>query len=196
MSDAISICSQAFLAIGADPIKTFGDSTTEADLANARYKPIKQALLRGYPWNCAIRRVALKQADNPPLEGQEFSNQFELPEKCLRVLDVWVGGIRPQAAAVGRQAYSIEGRKLLANESALSISYIHDIPEAEFDAHVEEALVSKLSAEFSYTLHGSPSTSQQFLQLAAFKLDEARITDALENPHTTLRIDTLERVRH
>jgi len=194
VSDAVSVVNQALLAVGADPITTFGDETTESKVAAVRYAPIKRAFLRSYPWNCATRRVALTEYPTPPISG--FDKQFNLPPNSVRILQVWAGDMQPEAYRNGERAYSIEGSKLLINETAVSVVYVEDIPEAEFDSHVEEALVAKLAFEFSYTFVASNTTQQQFSVISEAKLQEARTTDSLENPATILRIDGLTRVRH
>jgi len=190
----LSIANQALYRVGADPIDSFGDDSTESKLISVVYSPIKKALLRAYDWNCATRRVALTEHNAAPVN--EYDTQFVLPDKCLRVLDVFIDDLRPEAASIGHKAYSIEGNKLLTNYTQASIVYIHDISEAQLDSHVEEALVAKIAFEISYTINASNTQQSQLGAIYEAKLQEARTTDATENPHVVIRTDGLTKVRY
>ena len=200
MGDALSIVNEALLLVGADPIETFGDDTTEQKIATRFYERNKKSVLRSYEWNCAKRRADLTPyVDSlgepiPPVNG--YSHQFNLPKGCIRVLDVFVGDFRPEADYNGERAYSIEGKKLLINEASVSISYTMNIPEAELDAHVEEVIILSLAADMCYPLKESNSTTQRLKNEFNEVMFEARTTDSLENPATILRVDGLSRVRY
>jgi len=201
MSDSLSIANEALLLVGADPIDTFGDDSTESKLVSRFYERVKKSVLRSYEWNCAKRRGDLTVITDsttglevPPVNG--YSHQFSLPQGSIRVLDVFVGGFRPEPERDGERAYSIEGKRILINASAVSISYIANITEAELDAHVEDVIIRALAADMSYPLKESNSTTARLKQEYKEAMFEAMTTDSLENPAVVLRTDGLSRVRY
>jgi len=179
MSSKIDIANQALTALGATRIISFDDESTEADVMNTIYEPVKRALLRSYPWNCATRRAKLAQLTDPPVN--EYNYQFALPEDCLKVLNVYVGDWEDVRESWEQSEFRIEGKKLLTNSQNIIIKYILDIPEGTMDSHVEMAFVAKLASEAAYPIQGSPSNVQMFLQISELKTNEARTTDNLES---------------
>ncbi|KAK6697159.1 hypothetical protein SNK04_014247 [Fusarium graminearum] len=63
-ANAVTICSNALLSLGAQPISSFDEAGGAAQLDRAKlaaglYPQVRKAVLRSHPWNCAIRRVQL-----------------------------------------------------------------------------------------------------------------------------------------
>jgi len=198
MSTAIEIFNQAMLKIGADRITAAGldpEAQAEAALAATIYPTEKRALLRMYPWNCAIKRQTLAQlADKPP---NQFAYAYALPDDYIRLLEVRTGDwTMYNRNGDGVRTYELEGKKVLTNETGVIAKYVADIDESEFDAHLEELLVAKLAFESIYAIGQSSSAHSTFGAIYEGKLNEARITDALENPHVVLRTESLKIVRY
>ena len=67
MATAVSICSNALLMLGDNPINSFDESATPGGLDRARiadnlWPSTRNSILRSHPWNCAIKRAtALRQ---------------------------------------------------------------------------------------------------------------------------------------
>jgi hypothetical protein len=57
-------------------------------------------------------------------------------------------------------------------------------------------LVAKLAFESVYAIGQSASAHSTFGAIYEGKLNEARITDALENPHVVLKVNNLDVVRY
>jgi hypothetical protein len=198
MSTSIQIWNQAMLKIGADRITAAAgldaDAQLEAQLAETIYATEKKAILRSYPWNCATKRALLPLSANKPVN--QFNFAYALPIDNLRVLEARNGNeTLLNANGDGVRAYVVEGKFVLTNEQGIVLKYISNIDEALFDVHLEEALVAKLSFESVYALGQSNTAMSNFGQVYEGKLSEARITDALENPHVVSRTASLDRVR-
>ena len=194
MSSAVEIANQALTQLGADRITSFGDESTEAAVMSTLYDGVKRALLRIYEWNCAIRRAKLAKLVEAP--ANEYAFQYQVPEGCLRVLDLWEGDYRTTKAGDGTRAWVLEGKTILSNSENIYIRYILDINEGEMDATFEEVFVAKLAAEAAYTLLASPTEQQAHAGIYMSKLEEARTVDNLETSHTTFNIDKLRVVRY
>lgn len=193
MSSKVDVANQALTMIGADRIISFGDDTTEADVMNTVYEPVKRAFLRSYPWNCASRRARLAQLAETP--ENEYQYQFALPDDNLRILKVYQGDRIATRDWDEYSEFRIEGKKLLCNRTNIYVLYIMDIPETDLDPHCEMALVAKLAAEAAYPIQGSPGNQTNLIQIAELKMVEARTTDNLESGTEIFRTDRLDVVR-
>lgn len=175
----IAICNRALDMIGADAILSFDDDNQVGRLCKRNYAPVRDAVLRAYPWNPAIRRAALPALAEAPAWG--FAYQYALPEGpdplcCLRVLRV-EGDIEGSASE-----YRIEGRRILSDDGApLKILYIGALTDpTQFGPLLANAIAARLAAELAYPLTASTSFSQAMGQFYRDKLSEARAIDAQE----------------
>ena len=184
----IAICNRALDMLGADPIVSFDDATQVGRLCKRNYEPVRDAVLRAYPWNPAIRRAALPALAEAPAWG--FAFQYALPEGpeplcCLRVLTI-------ESESAGQAAeYRIEGRRILSDEGApLRILYIAQITDpTRFGPLLADAIAARLAAELAYPLTASTSLGQAMGQSYRDKLAEARAIDAQEGTAGRLSAD-------
>jgi len=175
----VSICNHALDLLGGDPILSLDDDTRAGRLCRRNYERCRDAVLRAYPWNPAIRRASLAALVDAPAWG--FLFQYGLPEgpeppACLRVLQL-EGEIDGRAAA-----YRIEGRRLLSNDGPpLNIAYIGRVTDPnEFGPLLADAISARLAAELAYALTGSSALGEAAAQSYRAKLAEARAVDAQE----------------
>ncbi len=198
MSTSIEIWNQAMMKIGADRITAAGldsEAQMEAALAATIYNTEKRALLRMYPWNCAIKREALAQSADAP--ANQYNYKFSLPSDYIRLLELRSGDYTLyNYGGDGNRAYVLEGKYVLTDEKNVVARYVADIDESQFDPHLEEVLVAKLAFESVYAIGQSANAHSTFGAIFEGKLNEARTTDALENPHVVLRTDTLVKARY
>lgn len=184
----VSICSNALRKLGDNPITSLSDDSDRARLCNALYEINRDATLRAYPWNFAIRRTTLAQLSTTP--AFEYSYEYTLPTNpyALRVLSLYEGD----------DSWKVEGRKLLTNDSTAAIVYIARITDtAEFDALFVEALTARLASELSWPIIRSNSAKVSFYQEFIMKINEARAIDAQEGSADILINDELTtRVRY
>jgi len=92
-------------------------------------------------------------------------------------------------------AWEVEGKTILTNQGSASVRYIRNIPEAEFDAHLEMVLAQYLASKAAYAITGDTGRETQMANLFNEKLNEARITDSQERTHRTLKTSQLSDVR-
>jgi hypothetical protein len=170
MPSDVQICSNALTKLGANPIASFDDGEDRSDLCRDYYPNVRDAVLRAYPWNCAIRRMALALDAETPVYG--YSYRFALPTVpyCLRVLEV-----------EDDIEHRIEGRYLLTDEGSVNIKFIARITDPGlFDSLLVEAIECRLAAELAYPITGSPTLIQAMWALYEAKLREARTMDGME----------------
>src|SRR3546814_17689916 len=92
MTTEVSICSNALLRLGADPINSFdeadnfGSNIERARLCANLWPNVRRQVIRSHPWNCATKRVVLSPDAAAPAFG--YANRFQMPGEWLRTLAV------------------------------------------------------------------------------------------------------------
>ena len=69
MTSIVEIGNIALVNLGEDTITSLSDDVKAARLINRRYAPIRDAVLRAHPWNCAMARAQLASVDPAPVWG-------------------------------------------------------------------------------------------------------------------------------
>ena len=185
MPSEIDISSNALTKLGAKPITSFDDLTDRSNLCRDYYPRVRDAVLRAYPWNCAITRMALALDATAPVFGYAYRFQLPVLPYCLRVLEV-----------EDDPEYKIEGRYLVTDESSVNIKFIARITDPGlFDALLVEAIECRLAAELAYPITGSPTLIQTNWTLYEAKLREARTIDAMEITQDYYESNALTEVR-
>ena len=165
---AVSICNSALLKIGAQRIASLDENNKRAISCKEQYEKNRDDVLRSHPWNFALKRVALSLLTTTPAFG--FDYEFQLPTDCLRVIS-----IDP------RVKHSIEGRKLLADETSISMLYISKITDTNlYDPNFVEALALRLASDLAYPLVQSVNLKQELLKEYQEFIRDARTFSAQE----------------
>ncbi len=176
----ISIANRALDLAGLDPITSLSDASVSAALVARNIELDRDAALRAYPWNCAMRRAALAADTAAPDWG--YAKQYALPAGpgeprpyCLRVWSI--EGERDLGAK-----YRIEGRLILTDEAApLNIAYIGRPPEwASLDPLCAEAIAARLALVIASNRVRSATIIGQLRDYYRDILLEARKVDAQE----------------
>lgn len=177
MTSAVSICSDALLELGANPISSFDENNDRTRLVANLYAARRDMVLRSHPWNCATKRVTLSPDTASPDFG--WSYQFDLPSDWLRTLSVGIDGQEDD--------YVIEGRKILMNKNVCYLRYIfrNDV-ESTWDALLIEGMKEVMKAAISYAVTKSTSKEQTVREVLRDILRQARSIDGQENPPETL----------
>lgn len=184
MSDAIKICSNALMMLGAKPIASFsesegmGSNLDRAKLCAGLYPGLRVAILRGHYWNTCARRVLLSPDELKPAFG--YAYRFLLPGDWLRTWGVGDPNTR------GRLDYRTEGRYLLCNEPVLPLLYGADVPEDQWDTLLVDVMTLAVAARLAYPITASTSVEEAKKIELRDLLREARATDGQDDPPETL----------
>ncbi|WP_137972000.1 hypothetical protein [Pseudomonas sp. F(2018)] len=179
MTTAVSICSNALLMLGAQTINSFNDAANldRAKLCANLYPTVRNDLLRSHPWNCAIKRMLLAPDSTPPAFG--YSQQFQLPTDCLRVLEVTAGGQQID--------YLLEGRQIQADTTSLELRYVFlNTDENSWDESLVNLATLAMAARIAYAVTQSASMEQTRTQEFQMALRVAKAVDGQEEPPQTL----------
>lgn len=171
MSTDVEICSRALILIGDQPIASLTEQSVRASVCKNLYPIARREMLRRHTWNCAIKRVILAPLAGSPAFG--WSNWFAKPGDFLRLLDV--GGC-------AQEDYEFESNRILANATALSIRYVADVTEGNWDASLTDVMTMRMAADLAYPITKSTSLAQ--LKQAEYRdaLRIAKAIDGQENP--------------
>jgi len=170
MASEVSICNRALALLGANTITSLSDGSTEANVCNAVYADARDAVLRAFPWSCAIQRATLAQLSTAPVWGYDKAYSLPNDPRCLAVLDLKESS-----------KYRIEGRTLVCNSDTATIRFVARITDpGQFDPAFVFALACRISAEVSYALTQNRSLSNDMWQLAEKSIVEASIYDGAE----------------
>jgi len=171
MSSEVDIANRALTKIGAEPITSFDDGTKRSNLCRDYYPSTRDAVLRAYPWNCAIERQELALDGTAPVFGYAYKYQLPVDPYCLRVLEV-----------ENDPEFRIEGRYLHTDEGTVKIKYISRITNPGlFDSLLKEAIEARLSSELSIPVgSGGGADALKIWSLYEAKLREARTMDGME----------------
>lgn len=183
----VALCSRALIRIGAAPITSFSDGTAESEIAGALYAPVRDALLSAYAWSFASGQIALTQLETPPLA--DYGYAYQLPGDFLRALSAGVG-------ARGRGLnYRIARGQLHTNSATAVLTYVFRPEEEEFPPYFDQALISRLSAEFTIPVTENTSRAEAHFRMAEAEFERARQIDAQQDTPNRIEDFTLVDVR-
>lgn len=176
----VAIANSALIKIGATPILSLDDDTKEGRTCKARYDEVRRIVLRLHPWNCAIKRVILSPLSTDPVFG--FTNQFELPADCLRVLYPNVDS-DPE--------YRVEGRTIQIDSSEIQLKYVYDLEDtSKMDVLLAEAISTYLAFDIAYAITQKDSVRDAMFGLWRNIESKAKTIDAQEDSRSVLEADT------
>ncbi|MDH5722950.1 MAG: hypothetical protein OEY94_06480 [Alphaproteobacteria bacterium] len=183
----IALCSRALIRIGAAPITSFADGTAESEIAGALYDTVRDALLSAYAWSFASGQIALSQIVTAPVADYDYA--YGLPNDFLRALSAGSG-------SRGRGLnYRIAAGALHTNAPDVILSYVFRPDEASFPPYFDQALIARLSAEFTIPVTENTSRSEAMFALAEREFQRARQIDAQQDTPSAIEAFPLVDVR-
>lgn len=143
---------------------------------------VRDAMLRSYPWNFAIKRTDLAPDTDAPSFG--WDNAYSVPVDCLSLIEVLDGADDTMPS----DQYRFEGGKILSNTAdIIYIRYIAQITTTgSWDALFTEAFASRLAYEGCEQI--TQSNTKKAALWAEYKefILQAFAAGAIENPPTEL----------
>lgn len=176
MSDYVTIANMAATRIGTETrISSPDDNRFVARTIKAAWDIERQAAIRDGAWNFAMRRAALAAVSDPGLVLYPWQYGFELPDGCLRLIEV---------LDAPRDDYALEGSLILANTlGPLYARYLVDVPEpALWDASFTHAFALRLAWRLGRRIAGSAFDQDVVWAEYRRALADAKRVDARENP--------------
>lgn len=186
MPSVVDISNKALDKLGQGPITSLEDGSKSANLCNRNWSIIRDQVLRDHPWNFAVKRAILAADTTAPVWG--FSYKFPLPADWLRLIEV-------RDLSTGE--YQVEGRAILANDSALYVRYIYQVTDPnQYDALFVDAVATRLAFELCEALTQSNTKKELMWNEYQDSLTRARLVDGQENPPVDFEEDDWVLVRY
>jgi len=155
----ITICSDALVLLGAQPITSLTDGSDPADVCNRLYPDLKNHLLTVYPWSWSLKKVQLSKNATDPVN--EWDNAFDLPNdiigSVIAVFDSSSSGIRPR-----RYGWEIYGTQLFTNLDTIYIDYQATVVESSMPEYFIRFLRVALAAEIAIPITDQATKSDYF----------------------------------
>ena len=181
MASEVDICSNALQMVGDDAIVSLTDDNDRARLCNRFYFPTRDEVLRAHPWNFAVKRQVVAPLTATP--AFEFTNAFQWPPDCLRVMRLFTSTIPDFTTRV---RHRIEGRTILADADSINLIYIkRETDPNQFDELFRSTLEARLASKLAWPLAEDVQMARDMFQIFKDNLDVAKTVDAQEGtPHT------------
>ena len=181
--DDIGLCARALVRVGAHPITSFADGTTEAEIAGLLYAPIRDAILSSHPWSFATGQVVLTRLSISPVADYQYA--YQLPNDFLRAISAGIGG---RGRGIN---YRITGNQLHTDASDILLTYIYRPDETAFPPYFDGLLMTRLAAEFCLPLTENVSRSEALARQAEQEFTRARQIDSQQDSPNRLENFTL-----
>lgn len=169
----ISICNSALAKVGQAPISSITQETRAAQIINSLWSLIQDEMLSCHEWNFAIKRVDLSPTSDEP--AYEFTYEYDIPNDCLRVLETETD------VTTINDRWVVEGRKILSNDSEISIRYIFRNEDYNsWSPQFAEVMAWKIAHSIAYALTQSTERERACADALKQALSYARSTDGAE----------------
>ena len=181
----VDIASRALVMIGANPIASFTDGTTEANVTNTIYEEIIESSLTRHNWRFATGQQQLSLLANSPTGRFEYAYQIPANPECLKILAVTVNDALIQYNRYEDKIY-LDG---FGSQSTVIMDYIFRQSEDQFPPHFRLAIEYKLASIFGGSVARDAALVREFDQLSERQILIAKNTDSQETTTKTLSTD-------
>jgi hypothetical protein len=186
MPDRHGIANMALGFLGSDPLQSFDDGTTAADLCKALYEGCVTAVLEDHDWRFAEAVERLGQDATAARPDYQFS--YSLPRDCIipRGL-LTTGGYRSNCP------YRVSKRSLCTDETSPWLVYTFRAPEQFFRPYFTKAVAYLLASELAGPLTEDAKKAADHLKAYTYWVSRGRSLDSQQD--TPLNVDTYDLVR-
>ena len=177
----IDICAKALILIGADPITSFSEGTTEALVSVNMYEDVARASLVNTRWRFATNQAVLNRLTAAPTG--RYDNAYQLPTDNLMVHAVTVSDLPIE--------YQIYGDKVYADTSTSDVviaDYSFRAGEENWPSYFVIAVEYALATIFASSIARDANLANIMENQAQRAMAKARNLDAQQQ--TTRKLTT------
>ena len=179
-NSAIDICSRALILVGAEPITSFDDDTTEALIAGNMYEDIARTNLTATRWRFATNQAILNRLSDAPTG--RFSSAYQLPD-YLFLHAVTVRDFQIE--------YNVYGNKVFCDADTADVliaDFTYRASEVDWPSYFSVCVEYAMAVVFATALIRDTSLSGLMSNQYEFLMAKARSTDSQQQ--TTRKIVT------
>ena len=178
---AVDISSRALILIGAEPITSFGDGTTESLVTSNLYEDIVRTALVNARWRFSTNQAVLNLLSDAPTG--RYDKAYQLPADNLMVHSVTVND--------NLIDYQLYGDKVFADTTdsdEVIADYTFRADESAFPAYFTLAVTYALAIPLALSIARDASLANAITQQASQLMAKARSIDAQQQ--TTRKLVT------
>jgi hypothetical protein len=184
----VDICARALVMIGAQPITSFSDGTTEAIVASNLYEDTVRDLLTRHRWRFASGQAQLSRRTDAPLDSWDAA--YQLPANLLVLHDLTVNGYNVVYDRYQNLAY--------CNADAADVvvaNYTFRAEEDLWPPYFISLVEVYLASLFAYAVANQIQTADYLDKKALRQLALARNIDSQEQTTRKMDLSLFTRVR-
>tara|TARA_A100001391_G_scaffold86962_4_gene57387 strand:- start:8093 stop:8686 length:594 start_codon:yes stop_codon:yes gene_type:complete len=177
----LDICSRALILIGAEPISSFDDGTTEATVAVNMYEDVVQAALVNSRWRFATNQKIVNRLTDAPTGRYDYA--YQLPSDMIMLHGATVNGNLIE--------YQVYGDKLFADTTetdTVIVDYSFRASEVDFPSYFTLAVEFSLAIIFATSIARDASLAGLMTERAESAMAKARSLDSQQQ--TTRKLET------
>ena len=178
----IDICARALIMIGAQPISSFSDGSTEALVASNIYDDVVEASLTRHRWRFATTQQQLSLLTSTPTGRYDYAYQVPTSPAVLQIITLTVNDY---VIPYSRYQNYIYLNGYGANNEVI-MDYIYKVDEQYFPPHFRLALEYELAALFAGSVARDNGLIEQFKTLSERQFLIARNIDSTETTSKVL----------
>lgn len=180
-NSSIDISSRALVLIGANPITSFAETTTEALVASNMYEDIAQASLLNTRWRFSTNQAVMNRLTAEPTS--RYDAAYQIPNESIMVHTATVND--------SPIMYQIYGDKIYCDASETDevvCDYTYRSDEIDWPAYFVVAVEYALASVFAISIARDTGLSTAFEQRALMAMAKARGLDAQQHTNKKLNV--------
>jgi len=178
----IDICARALIMIGAQPISSFSDGSTEALVASNIYDDVVEASLTRHRWRFATTQQQLSLLTSTPTGRYDYAYQVPTSPAVLQIITLTVNDYVIPYSRYQNYIY-LNG---YGSNNEVIMDYIYKVDEQYFPPHFRLALEYELAALFAGSVARDNGLIEQFKTLSERQFLIARNIDSTETTSKVL----------
>jgi len=178
----IDICARALIMIGAQPISSFSDGSTEALVASNIYDDVVEASLTRHRWRFATTQQQLSLLTNTPTGRYDYAYQIPTSPAVLQIITLTVNDYVIPYSRYQNYIY-LNG---YGSNNEVIMDYIYKVDESYFPAHFRLALEYELASIFAGSVARDSNMIEQFKTLSERQFLVAKNIDSAETTSKVL----------
>jgi len=180
-NSAVDIAARALTLIGANPITSFSDTSTEATVANNMYEDVAQAALCASRWRFATNQAVLNLLSDAPTG--RFDRAYQLPSDMLMLHALTVNDLVVEYTVYGDKAYA----DLSATDQVVA-DYSFRANEQDWPSYFTLTVEYQLAAIFASSIARDEALTKMMDDKASMLMAKARNLDSQQQ--TTRKLVT------
>jgi hypothetical protein len=171
VNSGIDVCSRALILIGADPITSFDEGTTESTVAVNMYEDVARAALVNSRWRFATNQATLNLLSDAPTG--RYDRAYQLPSDLLMLHAVTVEDLQIE--------YQMYGDKVFADSDTSDVlvaDYTFRADETSWPSYFTIAVEYSLAIVFATSIARDSTLASLMSSQAQTAMSKARTLDS------------------